>query len=112
MNQTEQPIKSPEQLASELAPNAEIMESISRNRAELRHIFDKTDKRLVVIAGPCSIHSIPAAMEYAEKLAKLSERVSDEIKLVMRCYFEKPRTTLGWKGLVYEIGRASCRERV
>ena len=65
MNQTEQPIKSPEQLASELAPNAAIMENIDRNRAELRHIFDKTDKRLVVITGPCSIHSIPAATNIA-----------------------------------------------
>ena len=102
MNKTEQPIKSPEQLASELAPNADIVEHINRNRAELRKIFDRTDKRLVVIAGPCSIHNVPAALEYAEKLAKLSERVSDDIKLVMRCYFEKPRTTLGWKGLVYD----------
>ena len=102
MNQTEQPIKSPDQLASELAPNADIVEHINRNRAELRRIFDRTDKRLVVIAGPCSIHSVPAAMEYAEKLAKLSERVSDEVKIVMRCYFEKPRTTVGWKGLVYD----------
>ena len=101
MNQ-EQPIKSPEQLASELAPNADIVEHINRNRAELRRIFDRTDKRLVVIAGPCSIHNVPAALEYAEKLAKLSERVSDEVKIVMRCYFEKPRTTLGWKGLVYD----------
>ena len=84
MNQ-EQPIKSPEQLASELAPNADIVEHINRNRAELRRIFDRTDKRLVVIAGPCSIHNVPAALEYAEKLAKLSERVSDEVTIVMRC---------------------------
>ena len=102
MNLTEQPIKSPEQLASELAPNADIVEHINRNRTELRKIFDRTDKRLVVIAGPCSIHNVPAALEYAEKLAKLSERVSDDIKLVMRCYFEKPRTTLGWKGACLE----------
>ena len=102
MNQTEQPIKSPDSLAAELVADSANQENISRNRAELRRIIERSDKRLAVIAGPCSIHNIPAAMEYAEKLAKLAERVSDEVKVVMRCYFEKPRTTLGWKGLVYD----------
>ena len=59
-----------------------------------------TDPRLVVIAGPCSIHDTKAALEYAERLTKLAERYKDHLIVVMRSYFEKPRTSVGWKGLI------------
>ncbi|MCC6485764.1 MAG: 3-deoxy-7-phosphoheptulonate synthase, partial [Armatimonadetes bacterium] len=58
------------------------------------------DSRLLVVVGPCSIHDEVAALEYAERLLKLSREVSDQLMIVMRVYFEKPRTTIGWKGLI------------
>src|SRR3989475_7658623 len=69
------------------------------------------DDRLLVIVGPCSIHDPAAAIEYARRLAPIREQYKDTLEIVMRVYFEKPRTTVGWKGLI-KIGRASCRERV
>ena len=65
-----------------------------------RQILDRDDPRLVVVVGPCSIHDTKAAMDYAARLKKLSEEVKDSLYIVMRVYFEKPRTTIGWKGLI------------
>lgn len=69
-------------------------------RDQFRKILKGDDERFVVIAGPCSIHDEKVALEYAEKLKKLSDEVSDKLFLMMRVYFEKPRTTVGWKGLI------------
>jgi len=66
----------------------------------MRNILDGNDKRLFVVIGPCSIHDVKAANEYADRLRELSEKVKDTLYLVMRVYFEKPRTTVGWKGLI------------
>ncbi len=74
--------------------------TVSRARRDISNAIHGRDSRLVVIVGPCSIHDINAAQEYADRLMKLSERVKDQIIVVMRTYFEKPRTTLGWKGLI------------
>src|SRR5438874_10744126 len=63
-------------------------------------ILNGTDDRLLVIVGPCSVHDPVAAVEYATRLAALRERLSDRLEIVMRVYFEKPRTTVGWKGLI------------
>jgi 3-deoxy-7-phosphoheptulonate synthase len=60
------------------------------------------DKRLLVVVGPCSIHDPKAAIEYGEKLVKLRDELKDDLFIVMRVYFEKPRTTIGWKGLIYD----------
>jgi 3-deoxy-7-phosphoheptulonate synthase len=65
-------------------------------------VLDGQDDRLLVIVGPCSLHDPDAALEYAERLADLSARVGDQLLLVMRAYVEKPRTTVGWKGLLYD----------
>jgi 3-deoxy-7-phosphoheptulonate synthase len=69
-------------------------------RQELEHILDFQDRRKFIVVGPCSIHDPKAALEYAEKLKFLAEQVKDKLLLIMRVYFEKPRTTVGWKGLI------------
>ena len=73
---------------------------VLRNRRVLQNIIDARDPRLFVVVGPCSVHDVPAAMEYARRLKPLADALSDTLVLVMRVYFEKPRTTVGWKGLV------------
>lgn len=73
---------------------------VSRSREQIKEIIQRRDKRLMVVVGPCSIHDTEAALEYAERLAELSRKVGDQLLLIMRVYFEKPRTTVGWKGLI------------
>jgi 3-deoxy-7-phosphoheptulonate synthase len=73
---------------------------VSRSREQIKEIIQRRDKRLMVVVGPCSIHDTEAALEYAGRLAELSRKVDDQLLLVMRVYFEKPRTTVGWKGLI------------
>ena len=77
-----------------------IYDFVSASRATIEQIIDRQDHRLVVIVGPCSIHDVEAALDYAKRLKDLSVRVADDLYLVMRLYFEKPRTTIGWKGLI------------
>jgi 3-deoxy-7-phosphoheptulonate synthase len=69
-------------------------------RQQLEHILDFQDRRKFIVVGPCSIHDTKAAIEYAEKLKMLADKVKDKLLLIMRVYFEKPRTTVGWKGLI------------
>lgn len=73
---------------------------VSESREVIRNILDGNDHRLFVVVGPCSIHDVDAAMDYARRLQKLAEELSDTLFIVMRVYFEKPRTTVGWKGLI------------
>lgn len=73
---------------------------IHKKRQEIINIINGKDKRFLVIVGPCSIHDTEAALEYAYKLKQISEELNDKILIIMRCYFEKPRTTVGWKGLI------------
>jgi 3-deoxy-7-phosphoheptulonate synthase len=73
---------------------------VCQTRHRIRHILHGEDKRVLVIVGPCSIHDVEAAIEYGEKLLKLRDRLQDRLEIVMRVYFEKPRTTTGWKGLI------------
>ena len=75
-------------------------ETVDSGRRQIRHILRQKDQRLLVIVGPCSIHDEKAALEYADNLQRLSQRVKDTLMVVMRVYFEKPRTTVGWKGLI------------
>jgi 3-deoxy-7-phosphoheptulonate synthase len=74
--------------------------AVSGWRDEVKRILDGSDDRLIVVAGPCSVHDVRAARDYAVRLRELAERHSTELRLVMRVYFEKPRTTVGWKGLI------------
>lgn len=75
---------------------------VARSREEIHRIIFGDDKRLLLVVGPCSIHDVEAGMEYGRRLAALSKEVSDRVRLVMRVYFEKPRTTVGWKGLIMD----------
>jgi len=90
----------PQQFKQTLPMTDGITAHIEKSRQTLRDILDRKDKRLIVICGPCSVHDTKAAIDYAERLATFSERVKDQLFVVMRVYFEKPRTTVGWKGLI------------
>ena len=72
--------------------------TVTETRQQIYDVLDGKDDRLVVIIGPCSIHDTEAALEYADRLRKLADELSQELVIVMRVYFEKPRTTVGWKG--------------
>lgn len=78
----------------------ETMDAICGSREQVRAILDRRDPKLLMIVGPCSIHNISDALEYARKLANLSDEVRDTLMLIMRVYFEKPRTSVGWKGFI------------
>ncbi len=90
----------PDQLKKEIPLSTKALQTVTAGREVVRNILDGKDHRLFVVVGPCSIHDIKAAHEYAERLKVLAEEVSDTLYLVMRVYFEKPRTTVGWKGLI------------
>jgi 3-deoxy-7-phosphoheptulonate synthase len=90
----------PEELKRQLPATEEVKRGISQNREIVRSIIDGTDKRLLLVVGPCSIHNPQEAIDYAERLKALSESVNDKLFIVMRAYFEKPRSTVGWKGLI------------
>ena len=94
------PMPSPEEILAQLplSPNAARM--ILRSREVLRNILDRKDRRLFVVVGPCSIHDPVAGLDYAHRLRALAAEVSETLYLVMRVYFEKPRTTTGWKGYI------------
>jgi 3-deoxy-7-phosphoheptulonate synthase len=87
-------------LEEELPTTETAAETVYRARAEVTRILEGDDHRLVVIAGPCSIHDTDAAIEYAKLLKGASEKYSRDLCVIMRVYFEKPRTTVGWKGLI------------
>lgn len=93
-------IPTPAQIKSELPLSHEAAQTVVAGREALRNILDHKDTRVFVVVGPCSIHDIAAAKEYADRLRELADHVSDAMLLIMRVYFEKPRTTVGWKGLI------------
>ena len=90
----------PEELKRQLPATEEVKRGVSQHREIVRSIIDGTDKRLLLVVGPCSIHNPREAIDYAERLKALSESVNDKLFIVMRAYFEKPRSTVGWKGLI------------
>lgn len=90
----------PEQLKKKIPLSAKAQQTVSHGRQVVRDILDGKDHRLFIVIGPCSIHDVKAAHEYADRLKALADEVSDTLFLVMRVYFEKPRTTVGWKGLI------------
>lgn len=94
------PIIAPADLKQVFPLTEEGAAFVSQSRNAIKSILRGEDKRLMVVVGPCSIHDPKAAMEYAEKLAALSKEVADKLLVIMRVYFEKPRTTVGWKGLI------------
>ncbi|WP_426116801.1 3-deoxy-7-phosphoheptulonate synthase [Pseudomonas sp. DSP3-2-2] len=95
-------LPSPLQLKSQLPLDLALTEQVAAHRRAIRAILNGDDSRLLVVVGPCSIHDPQSALEYAQRLADLAAQVSDQMLLVMRAYVEKPRTTVGWKGLAYD----------
>jgi 3-deoxy-7-phosphoheptulonate synthase len=95
-----QPLLTPENLLRECARTAEATATVLRARSRLQRILHGEDDRLAVVIGPCSIHDATAAREYAGRLAVQCARFADTLHIIMRVYFEKPRTTVGWKGLI------------
>jgi 3-deoxy-7-phosphoheptulonate synthase len=98
--QSSAPLITPCQVKAQIPLTQAAEDTVLRGRDAIANILDSQDSRLLVIVGPCSIHDPNAALEYAERLKGLSDRVADKILLIMRVYFEKPRTTIGWKGLI------------
>jgi len=90
----------PSELKKSLPLDGVPGDTVQNSRAIIGDILERTDHRLFVVVGPCSIHDVDAALDYAARLKKLAEQVDDTLFLVMRVYFEKPRTTVGWKGLI------------
>ena len=96
------PLPIPFDIRAELPVTPEISEFVWKSRETVRNIIQHKDKRILLLCGPCSIDSVPAALEYASLFRSIRDEVSDVFFPVMRAYFEKPRTTIGWKGLVYD----------
>jgi 3-deoxy-7-phosphoheptulonate synthase len=94
------PLVSPALLHHEFPMTDEAAAVVAEARDRIRHILYNEDRRLLVIVGPCSVHDIDAAYEYGEKLANLRHELSGQLEILMRVYFEKPRTNVGWKGLI------------
>ena len=98
--ETQEILVTPEHLKSEIPATESAAQTICNSRQVIRNILEGTDHRLFVVIGPCSIHDTKAALDYARRLKALSQEFEDTLYLVMRVYFEKPRTTTGWKGLI------------
>jgi 3-deoxy-7-phosphoheptulonate synthase len=90
----------PEQINARLPLTAKAAKTVTHGRNLLRKILDRKDHRLFVVVGPCSIHDPVAGLDYAHRLKKLADEVGDTLQIIMRVYFEKPRTTVGWKGYI------------
>ena len=96
------PLMTPDDLIAGLSMTTKASETVMKGRAQISDIIQGNDTRLIVIVGPCAIHDEQACLEYAKQLGHLSDQLKDRLLIVMRVYFEKPRTTLGWKGLIYD----------
>jgi 3-deoxy-7-phosphoheptulonate synthase len=94
------PLPSPRTLHKDVVISKAANQTVTKGRATIEAILERRDPRLFLVVGPCSVHDPKAAKEYAARLVALQEEVSDTLFLVMRVYFEKPRTTVGWKGLI------------
>ncbi len=90
----------PKNLKKEIPVSSAALKTITDGRSTIQNILDRKDHRILVVIGPCSIHDIKAAKDYANRLKTLAKEVDDTLFVVMRVYFEKPRTTTGWKGLI------------
>ena len=95
-----QPLIPPSSLKAEFPMSEKANTTVIEGRRSLQNILSGTDKRMIAVVGPCSIHDQEAAVEYAKRLRGLAERVKDTLRIVMRVYFEKPRTTIGWRGMI------------
>ncbi len=95
-------LPSPKEMSAEIPRSDAHAAFVSDSRAAIARTISGADPRFLLIVGPCSIHDLKGGHEYAERLAKLAQEVRDRVLIVMRVYFEKPRTTIGWKGLIMD----------
>ena len=95
-----QELVSPQEIIDTISPSEKGFATIIKARNQIKNILNKSDNKFMIVVGPCSIHDVEAAKEYATRLKKLSSSLSDNSLVVMRVYFEKPRTVIGWKGLI------------
>ncbi len=100
--QSIEPLPTPVEFIEKFPITPQVAQLVAGGREEIARILRGEGDRLLVIAGPCSIHDVESGLEYATRLKKLADAVQDRILVVMRVYFEKPRTTVGWKGLIYD----------
>lgn len=100
--EAQHPLPTPQEIHAELPLRPEMEDFVARSRETIENIIHRRDRRLLVVAGPCSIDNYDAAINYADRLKTLAKKVESKFVLVMRTYFEKPRTTIGWKGMVYD----------
>ena len=96
------PLITPEQLKEKLALTDETAHLVAESRRIIQAILTNKDKRRIVITGPCSLHDKDTSLDYARRLKKLQDKFPKKLLIIMRTYFEKPRTTLGWKGMIYD----------
>jgi len=96
------PLPTPAELIAEIPASNALASFVSQTRRDLHRILFTDDRRFLLVLGPCSIHDLEAGRDYARRLAALAPEVADRIMIVMRVYFEKPRTTVGWKGLIMD----------
>ncbi|MGR9090446.1 MAG: 3-deoxy-7-phosphoheptulonate synthase [Gammaproteobacteria bacterium] len=94
------PLPSPRHVRADIPAGAAASAAVARGRGDIVEILEQRNPRLLVVVGPCSIHDLDAGLVYAERLAELQEKVASTFRLAMRVYFEKPRTTVGWKGFI------------
>ena len=97
---SQQILVAPAALRDRVTVSEAVYDRVAQTRSTIEAILDRADPRMIVVVGPCSIHDTKAAMDYAQRLKDLADRVNDTLYIVMRVYFEKPRTTVGWKGLI------------
>ena len=100
--EAQHPLPTPQEIHEELPLRPGMEDFVEKARGIIENIIHRRDKRILVVTGPCSIDNYDAALEYADRLKALSAKVESKFYLVMRTYFEKPRTTIGWKGLIYD----------
>lgn len=98
------PLVSPALLHHDLPLDEDLSAAVVEGRRAVARVLDREDDRLMVVVGPCSVHDPVAALEYADRLAETAARLADDLLIVMRVYFEKPRSTVGWKGLINDPG--------
>ncbi len=94
------PLPSPRDIRDEIPMSPDAHDTVAEGRKDIIEVIDRRDPRLLVVVGPCSIHDLDAGLAYADRLAALKNEVDEKLLLVMRIYFEKPRTTVGWKGFI------------
>lgn len=95
-------LPSPASIKTELALEGKALDTVQQGHRNVKNILDRKDPRMLVVVGPCSIHNPEEALEYARKLKILADELADDLCILMRVYFEKPRTAIGWEGLIYD----------